>query len=178
MTTERPIRCYDYVNQPCPRVQAALRQDAAGLFLRATTSAAEREHAICAQLHVRLGALDVAADVRVEIGPVKETMPSPYGYQVTVFPLSWKSISYPNLFPLMHAKLYVYPLSSWETQIELEGSYQPPLGVLGGAIDAAVGHRIAEAAVLRFVQDVAALLRVELTARPNEIGDEIGGALG
>jgi hypothetical protein len=174
MTTARPIRCYDYVNQPCPRVQAALRQDTAGIFWRATTSGAEREQAICAQLHVRLGALDVAADVSVEIGPVEETMSSPYGYQVTVFPLSWSSIAHPSLFPLMHAKLYVYPLSSRETQIELEGTYQPPLGALGGAIDAAIGHRIAEASVLRFVQDVAALLRAELAKRPDEIDGSLG----
>lgn len=165
MTTERTLRCYDYVNQPFPRVQEVLRKDAAGVFRRATTSAAEREHDIAVQLRVRLGALDVAADVRVEIGPVEETMSSPWGYQVSIFPLTWRSISAPSLFPQMNAKLYVYPLSARETQIEIDGTYEPPLGMLGDAIDAVVGHRIAEASVLHFVQDVAALLRAELAVQ-------------
>ncbi|HKU42148.1 MAG TPA: hypothetical protein VJR89_28510 [Polyangiales bacterium] len=166
MSTERILRCYDYVNQPFPRVQEALRKDVAGILRRATTGAAERERDIAAQLHVRLGAIDVAADVSIMIGPVEETMSSPWGYQVSVFPLQWQSLSAPSLFPQMKAKLYVYPLSTRETQIEIDGTYTPPLGLLGDAIDAVVGHRIAQASVLHFVQDIAALLRSELAAQP------------
>jgi hypothetical protein len=62
----------------------------------------------------------------------------------------------------MEATLAVYPLSSEETQIDLHGRYRPPLGVLGNAVDALIGHRIAEASVLRFVQDVAARIDAEL----------------
>ena len=59
----------------------------------------------------------------------------------------------------MRADLSVYPLSGKETQVDLRGTYAPPLGLLGGAIDALAGHRIAEAAVHRFVTAVAERLR-------------------
>ncbi len=162
MAIERTLRCYDYVNQPFPQVDAALRRDAAGIFARATRSAAEREHSVGVQLHVRVGVLDVATDVRVELGPVKDTMSSPYGYPVVVFPLTWASLKSPSLFPCMKATLSVYPLSGTETQLEFEGTYDPPFGWIGDAVDAMVGHRIAEASALQFVRDIAALLRSEL----------------
>jgi hypothetical protein len=62
----------------------------------------------------------------------------------------------------MEATLSVYPLSAHETQLDLHGRYRPPLGVVGNALDALVGHRIAEATVLRFVQDIATRINAEL----------------
>ena len=77
-------------------------------------------------------------------------------------PAFWSSVSSPSLFPRMIAKLSVYPLSREVTQLEFEGTYDPPLGLLGDAVDAFVGHRIAEASALQFLRDVSALLRAEL----------------
>jgi hypothetical protein len=62
----------------------------------------------------------------------------------------------------MNARIAVYPLTSTETQLDFGGSYDPPLGVLGSAIDAAVGCRVAEASEHRFVADVAQCLRQTL----------------
>jgi hypothetical protein len=50
-------------------------------------------------------------------------------------------------------------LTATETQLDFAGRYQPPLGPLGSVLDAAIGHRIAEASVHRFVADVAQHLR-------------------
>lgn len=160
MTSARTLRSYDYVNQPLAPVLSALKRGASGIFSRATNGAAEREHALGVQLRVKIGPLDVATDVHVEVGPVEE--PNASDPEVTVFPLTWSSASSPSLFPHMQAKLRVYPLSSSETQLELDGTYDPPFGLLGEAIDSVAGHRIAEACVLHFVQDVAAQLRTEL----------------
>jgi hypothetical protein len=63
----------------------------------------------------------------------------------------------------MSAELSVYPLTSTETQLDFLGHYEPPLSVLGGAIDAMVGHRIAEASVHRFIADIAQYLRHHLS---------------
>jgi hypothetical protein len=168
MPSERTLLCYDYVSHPFPRVQAALHRGAASIFSRATVGAAKRERDLAVQLHVRLGMLDVATEVEVDVGPIEETMPSPYGYQVMVIPLAWKSATNPSLFPRMSAKLLVYPLSGHETQLEFEGSYDPPLGLLGDAIDAVVGHRIAQASVLHFVRDIAARLHADISVAPQE----------
>ena len=51
-----------------------------------------------------------------------------------------------------------------ETQVDVDGEYRPPLGAAGNALDALVGHRLAEAAVLRFLRDVAAYLTRKLGA--------------
>jgi hypothetical protein len=59
----------------------------------------------------------------------------------------------------MSAELSAWPLSASETQLEIEGVYEPPLGVVGTAIDTAVGHRIAEASVYRFLEDIVEQLR-------------------
>jgi hypothetical protein len=62
----------------------------------------------------------------------------------------------------MNAELWVYALTSTETQLDFKGQYEPPLGPLGTAIDAAIGHRIAEASVHRFVAEIARHLRSKL----------------
>jgi len=64
----------------------------------------------------------------------------------------------------MEASLSAYPLSSRETQLDLHGRYRPPLGTVGTALDAAVGHRIAEATLLRLLRDVRTVMITELGA--------------
>jgi hypothetical protein len=53
------------------------------------------------------------------------------------------------------ADLSIYPLTATETQLDFSGLYEQPLGVVGKAMNAMLGHRIAEASVHRFVGDVA-----------------------
>lgn len=162
MSSTHPLRCYDYVNHPFTRVREALLKDAPEIFKLATTSASERQRVIGIQLRVRVGGLEIGTEAQVKVGPVHDTMSSPRGYAIAEFPLEWSSLTRPSLFPHMKAKLSVYPLSSTEAQLELEGTYDPPLGLLGDAIDALVGKQIAEATVLRFLQDIAAQLRLRL----------------
>jgi hypothetical protein len=54
------------------------------------------------------------------------------------------------------------PLTATETHLDFLGRYDPPLGVVGDAMDALVGRRIAEASVHRFIGDLARYLREEL----------------
>lgn len=77
----------------------------------------------------------------------------------------------------MRATLAIYPLTASETQLEFFGSYEPPLGRVGDAINAVIGHRIAEASVQRFVEEVACYLRAAIpdTARAGR-SDGPGGA--
>ncbi len=56
----------------------------------------------------------------------------------------------------------IYPITATETQLDFNGLYEPPLGPLGKAVNAIIGHRIAEASVHRFVSDVAGYLRKTL----------------
>ena len=81
---------------------------------------------------------------------------------VTRVSIGWEAAHGPSLFPMMSAQLSAWPLTATETQIELEGEYTPPLGSIGQAIDAAVGHRIAEASVRRFLENVVEQIRDDL----------------
>jgi hypothetical protein len=163
MAQPHELRCYDYVNRPYVVVRDALRADLGGIFERATKGATGRAHALAASLKVGVGALEIGADVVIDVLGVEERDEGPVGRTRTTFiKLRWKAARAAALFPSMEAELVVYPLSKDETQLELHGLYTPPLGALGGALDSLVGRRIADASVHRFVTDVASLLRGEL----------------
>ena len=84
---------------------------------------------------------------------------------VTRVTLAWEAKRAAGFFPVMRADLSFFPLTSTETQLELEGSYRPPLGVVGSVADAALGHRVAEATVHRFLEDIVEQIRRELPPR-------------
>jgi hypothetical protein len=161
MSDPRELHCYQYVNVPYETVRDALQRDALGIFQRATASATSRAEELAATLRVGVGALEIGADVKIAVRAVNEKV-SALGDRRTDLEIAWTAAKAAGLFPYMEATLSVYPLSSRESQIDLYGRYRPPLGVVGTALDAMVGHRIAEASVLRFVQDIAARVNAEL----------------
>ncbi len=165
MTKRHELRCFDYVNHPYDQVKEALSANALAIFERATHSAADRAREIGAELRVRFGAVEIAADIAIEVTQIAEAR-SPANQPAIRLDLTWKSKRRPGLFPELTGSLWAYALSSRETQLELIGSYDPPLGLLGDAIDAIALHRIAEESVRRFITDVASYLRAELPAEP------------
>lgn len=156
------IRSFDYVNHPYPRVREALAADAGRIFRGATRAAASRAESIAAELRVTIAGVDVGTEIALSIGAASETPGGPGAGPTTRIPISWEAAHHPRLFPLMSAELSVYPLTATETQLDFLGRYDPPLGIVGGAIDALVMHRIADACVHRFVTDVASYLRSDL----------------
>jgi hypothetical protein len=161
------LRVFDYVNHPYARVTALLGRDAAGVLQRATTVASDRAKDLGAKLHAHVGPLDVTAEVTLELGPYDDT-PLGSGRPALRLPIAWKAVRATRAFPMMHAELLVYPLTSTETQLELAGTYEPPLGAIGRAIDSTLLHRIAEASVLQFVQEVARYVREALAVSAAE----------
>jgi len=165
MSKRRELRCFDYVNRPYPQVAEVLSAHASTIFERATRSAAEHANDVGAELRVRIGAIEIAADIDISITEVPGAR-SPANQPALQLDLVWKSKRRPGWFPEMTGSLLAYALAPRETQIELAGNYDPPLGVLGDAIDAIALHSIAEEAVRRFVNSVAAYLRAELPVEP------------
>ncbi|MDB4970209.1 MAG: hypothetical protein JWN44_5898 [Myxococcales bacterium] len=161
MSEPRQLHCYQYVNVPYEKVRDALTRDALGIFQRATASATSRARELVATLHVAVGALEVGADVKIDVRASKEKV-SAFGERTTELEMKWTAANNAALFPAMEATLSLYALAAKETHIALHGRYRPPLGLVGGALDAVVGHRVAEASVLNFLQDVAARINREL----------------
>lgn len=163
MGNGKAIRVYDYVNQPYERVRAAIESDAAAVFRNATKVAALRARNVASELHVNIAGIEVSADIDITVTNIKNTEKTVTAPRSTKIELEWEAAKMPRLFPFMKAELSIYPLTSTETQLDLRGNYDPPLGIVGSMIDAAVGNRIAEASVLQFITDIAAYLRTELS---------------
>jgi hypothetical protein len=159
----RELHAYDYVNAAYSRVREALLRDGKAIFQRATASAASRAGDVGATLRVDVGPLQVGVDVSIEMkGHRDET--TALGERSTHFELGWTATRAPGLFPSMEGTLSLLPLGSRETQLDFHARYEPPLGVVGDALDAVAGRRVAEASLRRFIEDVCARLRAELAA--------------
>lgn len=165
MTKHHELHCYDYVNHDYASVREALLADPIAIFRDATTRGTG--DAAKSELRVTLGALELAAAIEIEI---VSTWPSrsPLGKPAQAITMTWKSPNRPGWFPTMSATLTCYALSSTETQLDFDGTYEPPLGVFGAAVDAVAMHRFAERAVANFVSEVATYLREELGRRASE----------
>lgn len=162
MSTGPQIRCYDYVNHPYERVRDALRHNALLVFQSATKAAASRAQSVAAELRVDYVGIGVKTDIKILVKNIEEKVGDEMSTPATRLFLEWEATTAPGLFPLMKGELSVYPLTSSETQLDFWGLYQPPFGAVGKAMNAILGHRIAEASVLRFINEVAGYLRQTL----------------
>ena len=162
MSHGREIRCYDYVNHPYAQVRDALTEDALAVFQSATKAAASRARSVASELRVDIGGIRVEADIKISIKNIEERASDAMSAPVTRLQLEWEAATMPRLFPRMKAEISIYPLTATETQLDFSGLYEPPLGALGKAANAVIGHRIAEVSVHRFVSDVAGYLRQAL----------------
>lgn len=162
MSGKREVRSFEYVNHPYARVRAALTEDPLGIFRAATRAAAGRVHSLASELRVSVAGIELGAEIAITVERVEEVARGPVTGPATRLYLVWEAARHPRLFPLMNGVLAVYGLTATETQLDFSGDYDPPLGPLGEALDAAALRHVAEASVHRFVQDVAHHLRVEL----------------
>ena len=167
----REIRCYDYVNYPYAQVRNVLRNDALTVFQSATKSAVSRAQSVAAELHVDIGGVGVKADIIVVVKNVEENVDA-ISSPATCLQLEWEAASTPGLFPFMKAELSIYPLTATETQLDFLGHYEPPFGLVGKAMNAVVGYRIAELSIHRFLVEVAEYLRQTL---PNQQSEPVIG---
>ncbi len=162
MSKGQKIRTYDYVNHPYEQVRAALGMNSASLFQAATKAATARANSLASELRVDLAGIKLGADISISVKRTSQAPVSGLAGPATVIELEWEAANLPHLFPFMKGELTIYPLTATETQLDFSGVYEPPLGILGSAVNALVGHRIAESSVHRFVADVAAHLRTTL----------------
>jgi hypothetical protein len=164
MSTSRSLRCYEYVDRPYDAVRVLLHGRPLELLRGATTSAAARANEIAGSLKVEFAGVEFGVKVTLHVHKVRDEEGVAGMSPVTRVTIGWEAARAPSLFPLMSAQLSAWPLTATETQIEIEGDYTPPLGLVGNALDAAIGHRIAEASVRRFLDEVIQQMRRELPA--------------
>jgi hypothetical protein len=66
------------------------------------------------------------------------------------------------LFPVLDADIRLAPAGAHATVLTMAGTYRPPLGPVGRALDRALLHRVASATIREFIAQVAA----RITGRP------------
>ena len=149
MSTE--LHCYQYVNRPFDAVREALVLSGIQFFER--------------HLQVSIAGMDIGKDVVVRVKRVEPHVDAPghVANDAIRFDIEWKAASSAELFPSMKAKLLAYALGPNETQLDFTGKYEPPGGAVGQAADWLVGHKVAEASVKKFLDDVAGKLSEALT---------------
>jgi hypothetical protein len=153
MPNRHELHAFNYVNRPYADVRRDLLAEPRRIFREATSSTGRPE------LHAKAGALDVSTEIEIEILSMSDVADAIR--PTTKLELAWKATHRPGLFPKLRATITVYPLTPTETQLELSGIYEPPMGVVGDVIDAVAMGDVARASVQRFVDDTAAYLRQE-----------------
>ncbi|MDF2742413.1 MAG: hypothetical protein K0S88_3783 [Actinomycetia bacterium] len=73
---------------------------------------------------------------------------------MTSVPLTWEPVGLEGLLPRLDANIELGPLGEDRTQLAISARYQPPLGVVGHAIDRVLLHRVAEATLKDFLDRV------------------------
>jgi hypothetical protein len=105
-------------------------------------------------------------DIRSRMGPgfdprliaktvrLESREPRRYGDDTTI-PIVWEATGARLLFPRMEGDLILSVIEPGLTHLAFRGSYRPPMGALGRAIDRTMLHRVAEASVRSFVERIA-----------------------
>ena len=163
MSKAKSIRCYDYVNHPYEEVRDALKTDSLTVFQHATKTAAQRAEGLSSELRLNVGGIEVGTDISISVNKVQEQAKEGFNPPATHIHLEWEASERPGWFPVMKADFSIYPLTATETQLDFFGNYEVPLGVLGNFFDSVVGHRVVDASVHRFIEEVAIYLRKKLS---------------
>lgn len=144
------LHCYEYVKLPFEQVRDALVHGGIDLFGRATRVALGRAQGLVSSLKVSIAGLEVGKNVVIRVTDIHASADG----RAVRLDLEWHAETGTSLFPSMRASLLASAFAK-ETRLDLRGTYEPPGGVLGSAADRLIGHRIAEASIHRFLDEVA-----------------------
>lgn len=102
------------------------------------------------ELRSRVGPIDaLAKSVSLEIGLAEIHRSG------LVYPIRWTAIGGAALFPELNADLALSQMGPTMTSLALDGTYEPPLGMVGRVADRVVLGRVAEATVRNWVDRLA-----------------------
>ena len=101
--------------------------------------------------HVRVGVAGLSKLVRVQVRELAQTDTS------AGLAIRWEATGPGGrLFPVLDADIRLAPAGERVAVLTIAGSYRPPLGSFGEALDRAILHRLATATISSFLAQVAA----------------------
>jgi len=168
------VRSFVEIAAPFASVQEALLDDVGSWLPGLADSAGASGEA-------RMADVGFGHSVRVDRMVSVEVGAAIRGDGRTLVPIRWRSESKEALFPALDGEVEVAPVGRDRTQLSMTARYTPPFGLLGRVADRALLHRVAEATVKDFVDNVAAVVRDRLVgvhgghADPASPGGVTGG---
>jgi hypothetical protein len=145
------LRYFAELNLPAAQAKARLLDSPSRWLPAMVDGAVERAEPLLAEVGVGPAGLRVTRRVAVRLGEPVE-FPSRLS-----LPMTWEPGG--RLLPRLDAELELGALGKDRTQLSISGRYEPPLGVVGRTVDRIALHRVAEATVKDFLDQVAALLQ-------------------
>lgn len=102
------------------------------------------------QLRSRVGPVSgLAKSIELEIGLAEIHRSG------LVYPIKWTAHGAGALFPELNADLALSQMGSTMTSLSLDGTYEPPLGLVGRVADRMILGRVAEATVRNWMDRLA-----------------------
>jgi hypothetical protein len=145
------LRYYVELDLPAAQAEAALLDSPSSWLPALADGAVKRAEPLLAKVGAGQGGLRVTRRVAVRLGqPVQ--FPSKLSVPMTWEPGGW-------LLPKLDAELELGSLGTDRTQLAISARYEPPLGTVGRTVDRLALHRIAEATIKDFLDQVAAALQ-------------------
>ncbi len=146
----------DSVDVSCPFEAVRRRFVGDGTWFAPLASEAEGEGEA---LYLRIGPSwasgRVEREVRVTHGALRDL-----GVAVVV-PVAWQASGLPALFPVLEGEVELLPLNTDRCRVSLFAFYEPPFGQLGGQLNRALLHHVAQSTVRSFLARVAERLETE-----------------
>jgi hypothetical protein len=150
-------RYFIEVPLPADQVEQALLDSPAGWLSAIAGAAQERGDGLLVEVGVGPMEAGLRRRVAIRLGePVR--FPS-----MTSVPLTWEPVGLEGLLPRLDANIELGPLGEDRTQLAISARYQPPLGVVGHAIDRVLLHRVAEATLKDFLDRVGRAITLSQT---------------
>ena len=142
------VRYFVEVPLPVDQVQRALLACPAGWLSALAGVAQERGDGLLTEVGVGPLATRFRRQVTIQLGePVR--FPA-----MTSVPFTWEPVGLDGLLPRLNADLELGSLGEDRTQLAISARYRPPLGVVGRAVDRVLLHRVAEATLKDFLDQV------------------------
>jgi hypothetical protein len=152
---KRELCEFRWLHIPYQAAAELLRERGLELIGPAAEAGAHHASALLA-LDAEIAGRHVERQVELELGKPDEATGA---FPILRLPIKWHAQEHSGLFPVMDGQLEAYPIDGERTQVSFQGSYQPPFGLVGEALDAMLLHRVAEESVQRFLRAVAQRLR-------------------
>jgi uncharacterized membrane protein len=160
------VRYYVTIDRPIEQCRRVLLESPDEWMPHLVQSSEGPAHQLLARMGFSVLAVDVRKKAVVQLGRPLELRDWLH------IPISWEAQPVSDLFPRFEGELQLVPIGPDQTKLALAGTYDPPLGDVGRAVDNLLMHTAAEATVKDFVEGLGRRLEKELQQGGHATGDD------